>query len=242
MEVYNRTDSGRSSHRRLRTIERALCLAVILLSAAAAYAQPGQGGESSGPAKASASGPGADDLRAFLAQVETLTADFKQQVHAPDGHVLKTASGSMALSRPDRFRWVYDKPYRQLVIADGRYLWVYDIELEQATRAPLDETSPSSPAMLLSGDQAVREGFDVVESFERDGLDWVRLEPKLASADFRSVLIGFQGSSPRRLKLEDSLNQLTDIELDRVVVNPKLKDKLFEFKPPRGVDVIGAGD
>jgi outer membrane lipoprotein carrier protein len=93
--------------------------------------------------------------------------------------------------------------------------------------------------MLLSGDKAVREGFDVVESFERDGLSWVRLRPHLPGTDFQSVLIGFDGTMPMRLELEDTLNQVTRIDLTDVDLNAKLKDRLFEFKPPRGVDVIG---
>lgn len=241
MEICSRTDSGRSSYPRRPTIERIAglvrfpCLALVLLIGCPVESWAQQ----PGPA---APGSGAADLEAFLDGVETLTADFKQQIRAADEHVLETASGSVALSRPNRFRWLYEKPHAQQIVADGKDLWVYDVELDQATRTPLDETSPSSPAMLLSGDKAVRRRFDVVESFEKDGLAWVRLRPNLPGTDFRSVLIAFEGRSPRRLQLEDTLNQLTDIELYNVVVNPKLRDRLFEFKPPRGVDVIGAGD
>ena len=67
--------------------------------------------------------------------------------------------------------------------------------------------------MLLSGDRSVRDGFDVVETYTVDGLDWVKLEPKAAGTDFTSVLIGFNGTAPQRLELVDGLNQVTRIEL-----------------------------
>lgn len=229
MEICKRMDSERSLRRRRPRTEGLVGLASLILLASFASAQT------------AAPVPDADRgvLDAFLDEVQTLTADFEQEIRAADGRLLQTASGTVALSRPNRFRWVYDQPFEQWIIADGEYLWIYDVELEQATRAPIDDTVASTPAMLLSGDRAVREGFTVVESFERDSLSWVRLEPNLPGTDFRSVLIAFDGISPRRLELEDTLNQVTAIELSNVELNPKLRDRLFEFKPPRGVDVIG---
>jgi outer membrane lipoprotein-sorting protein len=53
------------------------------------------------------------------------------------------------------------------------------------------------------------------------------------------VLIGFDGTTPRRLELVDGLNHVTRIELDNLAVNPELGDDVFEFEVPAGVDVIG---
>jgi outer membrane lipoprotein carrier protein len=232
LEICKRMDSGRSSRRRRPRIEGLVGLASLILLAGFASAQ------SAAPAREADRGV----LDAFLDEVQTLTADFEQEIRSADGALVQTASGTVALSRPNRFRWVYDQPFEQRIIADGKYLWIYDVELEQVTRAPIDDTVASTPAMLLSGDKAVREGFTVVESFERDSLSWVRLEPNLPGTDFQSVLIAFEGLSPRRLELEDTLNQVTTIQFSNVELNPKLRDRLFEFKPPRGVDVIGQED
>jgi outer membrane lipoprotein carrier protein len=178
-------------------------------------------------------------LDAFLSGVRSLTADFKQELYAPDEHLLETQSGKLSLQRPNRFRWTYAAPSELVVVADGKKLWMYDAELAQVTVSPLDDTVASSPAMLLSGDRNVRDEFDVVKTFTRDGLDWVKLAPKTGAADFRSVTIGFEGASPRRLELVDGLNQVTRIVLEKVEVNPELADGVFEFTPPPGVDVIG---
>jgi outer membrane lipoprotein carrier protein len=182
---------------------------------------------------------GLSTLEAFLVDVRTLSADFRQELWTADQRLLETESGTLALERPNRFRWSYVEPVELLVVADGAQLWMYDVELEQATVAPLDESTASSPAMLLSGDQRVRDSFDVVQTYTLDGLDWVKLAPKLDGTDFTSVLIGFDGSAPQRLELVDGLNQVTRIAFENVVVNPDLADALFEFSPPNGVDVIG---
>jgi outer membrane lipoprotein carrier protein len=149
------------------------------------------------------------------------------------------------LKRPNRFRWTYDDPADDdpatlVVAADGMRLWIYDVELEEVTVTPFDDTIGTSPAMLLSGDRNVREAFDVVDAYAADGLDWIKLEPT-GSSDFSSVLIGFRGTEPRRLELVDGLGQVTRIELDNLVVNAEIADDVFELDVPAGVNIIGEG-
>jgi outer membrane lipoprotein carrier protein len=217
--------------RRRASIEHASSLLVALFTLAA------------GPCAAQATDAdtarGLATVEAFLDGVRSLTADFKQELYGTDQRLLETETGTLSLERPNRFRWSYVSPTELLVVADGTKLWMYDVELSQVTVAPLDETVGSSPAMLLSGDRGVRDGFDVVQTYTRDGLDWVKLAPKAAAPDFSSVLIGFEGNAPQRLELVDGLNQVTRIELGNVVVNPDIADTVFEFRPPPGVDVIG---
>ena len=178
-------------------------------------------------------------LKDFVEHVKSGRASFTQTVTSPDGAKKKSSSGTFEFARPDRFRFAYSKPYEQLIVADGKKVWMYDVDLAQVTVSPLGDTVGSSPAMLLSGDREVGDGFNVVQTFMRDGLEWVKLEPKTGAADFRSVTIGFDGAAPRRLELVDGLNQVTRIALANVVVNPELADSVFQFTPPAGVDVIG---
>ena len=220
-------DSAKCLLRRLRvSIELVALLALVLARSA--------GGQSQGSNE-----HGVATLHAFLSGVRSLTADFKQEIYGADDRLLETQAGELSLQRPNRFRWNYAKPSELVVVADGKKLWMYDVELAQVTVSPLDDSVGSSPAMLLSGDRDVRDDFDVVETFTRDGLEWVKLVPKTGGADFRSVTIGFEGTAPRRLELVDGLNQVTRISLANVAVNPELADSVFEFKPPPGVDVIG---
>ncbi len=205
-------------------------LLVLALPAALASAQE--------PVDASAT-PGALALDSFLAEVDTFTAEFEQELTSSDGQLLDTAQGTLSLKRPNRFLWRYESPIEQLVVADGAQLWMYDIELAQATVAPLDSDNPSSPAMLLSGEEDVRDGFDVVEDYASDGADWIRLSPKPGGTDFRSVLIGFIDGLPVQLELVDGLDQVTSITFSGIAVNTDLSDSAFEFEPPPGVDVIG---
>jgi outer membrane lipoprotein carrier protein len=182
---------------------------------------------------------GADHLRRFLDETITFQATFEQQLLGPGREVIERATGTLSLKRPNRFLWSYDAPVEQLVVADGSDLWIYDVELAQATVTPLDDTVSATPAMLLSGNKPLEDGFEIVESFDADDLSWVRLVPKTQDTDFQEVLIGFRVGMLTSLRLLDSLNQVTSIEFMNVELNRELDDSAFEFAPPPGVDVIG---
>lgn len=228
--------SGRFWPRRRPPIERrgsrlpvtipafgALAVGVLAMASVAAQTPP--------------AAPSSDLLDRFLDEITTLTAEFEQELVLGDEREIEL--GSLAFERPSKFRWHYEQPFERLVVADGKNLWILDVELEQATVTPLADHAGSSPAMLLSGDRAIRDGFTVVDEFEAEGLAWLRLEPEIEAADFRAVLLGFDGLTPRRLELVDGLGQTTRITLSDVEVNVRLDDGLFRFRRPRGVDVIG---
>lgn len=224
-------DSGKFWRRHLPRSTSLLSLCLIV-ACAAAGAQPAADDTAAGVAT----------LEAFLRDVHTLTADFKQELWSADQRLLQTETGTLALRRPNRFRWIYAKPTQLTVVADGSKLWTYDVELAQVTVAPLDSTVESTPAMLLSGDRNVRDSFNVVQTEQLDGIEWIKLAPKKGGTDFSSLRIGFKGKAPQQLELVDGLNQVTRIELKNLAVNPDLQDGTFEFKPPAGVDVIGNGE
>lgn len=213
------------------TKARGLVLAALLLAPFA-----GAGAQAAGNAPSSKAGAA---LEHFLAHVRTLRADFRQELWSADHKLLDKSAGTFALHRPNEFLWDYQTPYKQKIVADGKRLWMYDVGLQQVTVSPLDDAAAGSPAMLLSGDQAVRQSFDVEKTYESGGFSWIELRPKLSGTDFKSVLIGFADGLPRRLSLVDGLDQTTRIEFSNVVANGKLDERLFHFKVPRGVDVIG---
>lgn len=182
----------------------------------------------------------------FLQGLEGLQAQFTQRLSDRSGQVTDESSGTLAIKRPNRFRWDYRDPHEQVIVADGTRVWVYDSDLEQVTVRKLDVALSSTPAMLLSGEGALTDNFNITDASERDGVLWVRMEPKRNDTDFRSVRLGFAGSKAQELKfmeLADKLGQTTLLEFSKFERNPKLDPARFVFKVPPGADVIGdAGD
>ena len=96
-------------------------------------------------------GASADPLKSFLTQTTTAKARFAQMVLDRNMKVLQQATGTMAFSRPGKFRWEYQKPYEQTIVGDGERLWIYDKDLNQVTVRKLDRALGASPAALLAG-------------------------------------------------------------------------------------------
>lgn len=178
-----------------------------------------------------------DILQAKLNAIRTMSANFSQVVKAKEREVSRS-SGSMAMSRPGRFRWQTKSPMAQLVVADSQKLWIYDVDLEQVTVKKQEKGLGGTPALFLSGyDNTVTRDFEVT-ALPRGELEVYDLISKSKKANFQRVKLVFSGEILKGLELFDQLGQHTVVQLTHIKNNPKLAANVFEFKPPKGVDVV----
>jgi outer membrane lipoprotein carrier protein len=177
---------------------------------------------------------------AYLGSLKTLTAEFVQVVQDKQGQVTERASGTLTISRPNRFRWDYREPYAQTIVADGRKLWLYDPDLQQVTVRSLEQGLGATPAMLLSGGGKVGDAFSAGPVEPGRGGTWYRLLPRQKGTDFERVSLAFSaGNELVAMELVDKLGQTTTIEFTQVRRGMTLADSVFRFVPPAGADVIG---
>lgn len=184
-----------------------------------------------------------DDLDAFTRGLKGLDGRFVQQVFDPRGKLKESSSGTVALSAPRLFRWEYVKPYPQLIVADGKTVWVYDPDLEQVTRRPQGPEEQNSPLSALIDPGRLDARFEVSEAGSDGGLNWLQLLPKgdAADAGFRSARLGFGEAGLVRMEVIDALGQRTEIGFSGWKRNPSFARSTFRYSPPEGVDVIGEG-
>jgi len=191
-----------------------------------------------GSAYAAASGP-AQRLDALFSQTRTLSAHFSETVQNANAATVKQSSGTLAIAKPGRFRWDYEKPYKQLIVADGAKLWLYDPGLEQVTVRPETRALAAGPAALLAGTSKVEGQFKVSDAGEHGGLNWVRLVPLDNESDYTEMRVGLDGQGQlKELRLDSKLGQSTRIVFSDLKRNVKLDPGLFRFTPPPGVDVV----
>ncbi len=183
-----------------------------------------------------------DDLADFTRNLKGLQGQFSQQVFDAKGNRKESASGSVALSAPRLFRWEYEQPYPQLIVADGKHVWVYEPDLQQATKRPQGAEEQNSPLAALIDPGRLEREFNVIEAGTRDGLDWLELTPRTdREGGFRSAKLGFDENGLRRMSVVDALGQRTEIEFDDWKRNPRFEKGTFTFVPAEGVDVVGQG-
>jgi len=177
-------------------------------------------------------------LKAFLKESKSLTADFKQVLINEAGNPIQTSYGVFYLQRPGKFRWDYLKPFQQQIVSNSGKVWFYDTDLEQVTIKKLDESVGSTPALLLSGDISLEDNFIMKDQGVDGDLQWVKLLPKNQESSFKYILIGLSKGSLGGMELSDNFGQLTRIYFSNVILNPPLKPTLFQFEAPKGVDVF----
>ncbi len=181
-----------------------------------------------------------DRLFVFYKNVKSMSASFTQSTINSRFKVAEEAKGKLIMQRPGKFRWDYLTPYEQIIVADGKKLWVYDKDLEQVTVRPLDTVIGNTPALLLSGNGSLEDNFEIIEIQDKTaGLDWVELFPKDEENTFTSMRLGFGAQNLEYMELVDGFGQTTQIKFADIQNNPRLNADQFDFTPPKGVDVIG---
>ena len=172
-------------------------------------------------------------------------AAFTQTVTAPakEGQAArsKTSSGTFEFQRPSRFKFIYAKPFAQTLVADGKTLWMYDVDLNQVTAREQSRVLDATPAALIASApnlQALQKDFTLAAEPERDGLQWVLATPKSRDGQLQSVRVGFKDAQLAALDILDSFGQRSVLKFSDVQTNAALPPDTFDFKPPAGADVI----
>ncbi len=179
-------------------------------------------------------------LKKFFDNAKRIKSDFKQVSFDAGGKVTQEVEGVLTMSRPNRFRWDYQKPYEQMILADGVKLWVYDKDLDQVTVREQANAISSTPASILTeGFGAVEKEFDTSFAGESQGLKWVLFTPKNSNSEYGSIRLGFLDEILKVVQIADKFDQLTYLEFENLQLNIDLDESVFSFTPPEDVDVIG---
>ncbi|MSQ71642.1 MAG: outer membrane lipoprotein chaperone LolA [Betaproteobacteria bacterium] len=182
---------------------------------------------------------GLERFSQFLSSTQSARSDFEQKIVDRNGKLVQESRGNMAFSRPGKFRWIYSKPYAQLIVGDGSSVWIYDEELRQVTVRKLGQALSATPAALLAGNNDALKAFHLSEQGAKEGLEWIEAVPRDKEGGFEKVRIGFGFSGPEAMELMDSFGQTTVLRFTAFQRNPRLDPATFRFTPPPGVDVIG---
>lgn len=181
-----------------------------------------------------------ENLTKLLSSLKTMKSSFTQTVYDNNGKTIQTSYGEMALDRPGKFRWEVKKPIPQLIVANDKKLWIYDPDLDQVTIKKINLAAGDTPALLLSHvGTTLEDKYSVSTVSEKPAtLNWFSLKPKSKDNMFETVKMGFKGDKIEEMRLTDHLGHTTAIKFNKAATNIKLPATLFNFKSPKGADVI----
>ena len=188
---------------------------------------------------------GLETLDAFVKSVKSGRATFTQTVTAPakDGQAMraKVSSGSFEFVRPNRFKFIYKKPFEQSIVADGQTLWLYDVDLAQVTARKQAAALGSTPAALISAApdlKALQAEYTLTDAPAAEGQEWLQATPKSKEGSLQSVRVGFKNGMLATLEILDSFGQRSVLQFSAFEANAAIEPGSFQFKPPAGVDVV----
>jgi len=187
-----------------------------------------------------AASAGREAITRFSTDLRSLDGRFAQQVFDANGTATDRSEGRISLKAPRQFRWEYQQPYPQLIVADGDHLWLYDPDLEQVTVRVQSYEEQSSPLAALIDPGELDRQFVVSDGGQANGLTWVDLKArKLEDSAVQSAKLGFNATGLATMVFEDQLGQRTEVTFSQWKRNGALPADLFRFTPPEGVDVVG---
>jgi outer membrane lipoprotein carrier protein len=169
-----------------------------------------------------------------LKSLRTMRAAYSQVVRSAGGGVIQNTRGRMAMSRPGRFYWSSTRPTKQVIIADGKKVWVYDKDLRQVTIKSMRHGLGSTPAAVLT-----RRDTSILRQFRigQKGGQFVLVPIKKKSA-YKKIYLRFSGLALREMTFWDNLGQRTRIRFSGVSVNRRIPLSQFQLRIPRGVDIV----
>lgn len=189
------------------------------------------------------------DLENFVKNTKSGRANFTQVVISPakEGQTpkVKTSSGTFEFLRPNRFKFLYKKPFEQSIVSDGQTLWLHDVDLNQVTARKLAQVLNGTPAAVIAAAadlKSLQADFTLLAMPDRAGLQWLRAVPKTKDGQLQSITVGLKatdkGTELASLEILDSFGQLSVMSFNQFEVNSPLSAVSFQFKPPAGADVV----
>ena len=192
----------------------------------------------SGSAFAQAPASALTDFRSYTRDLQSLAGTFTQEVRDKSGRVSRQSSGSFAIARPGKFRFIYEKPYKQTIVSDGTTVWLYDEDLNQVTIRKLGDTVSEQPLALLLDPTAADKLFELKALDPAGSIGYVEAKSKQADAPFTDLRVAMVALQPKELTWRDALQNANTIRFGDLAKNGKLGADAFSFTPPKGADVL----
>jgi outer membrane lipoprotein carrier protein len=194
----------------------------------------------SAPSRAASPKALLEELRRTYESTQDLSGSFVQTSHLAAAALDRTVSGKVLFKKGGKMRWTYEGDDPQEIVSDGKTLWIYQVRDRTVVRRDLAGLPPSSRLALdlLSGFAGVTEAFDV----KTCGDACLELRPRETRPELTRVVLQLEPKARevRSVTTEDSLGNRTRVDLKDLKWNTGVKDDVFGFKAPKGVEVLDA--
>ena len=190
-------------------------------------------------------------LQARYEQTKDLQADFQQTTRIEGFATPLTSSGRMLIKKPGLLRWDYRDPTVEEIYVNRNDVMMYVPEHKQVLVGKLTQMAASqAPLQLLQGVAKIDEEFEIesTRGGERGegGLPLITLTPKStepdASRSVSKLVVEVQPKTYfiKTVTIHEISGNISTFVFSGLKPNTGLKNGVFEFKVPAGVEVVKA--
>ncbi|HKP75979.1 MAG TPA: outer membrane lipoprotein carrier protein LolA, partial [Longimicrobiaceae bacterium] len=209
-------------------------------------------GTANAPASSAAAPAGQqEDANAILRRVETtaagvrtLEADFTQNLRVPLLNTDQNSTGKLYQRKPDRFLMRFTEPAGDVMVADGRYFWIYypSSDRTQVIRTSIAEGGEHADfqrQFLSNATDRFVATLNGVEPVSGRPAWALTLVPRRASPyKVIRIWVDREDYLVRRFEMTEENNSVRRVELRNLRVNQPIADALFTFTAPAGTHVF----
>lgn len=178
------------------------------------------------------------EFRAFTKDLSSLTGAFTQEVRDKNGRVTRTSAGNFSIVRPGKFRFTYDKPYKQTIVSDGVTVWLHDHDLNQVTIRKIGEALAEQPLALLLDPQSAEKQFELKAAPAQGSIKTVVATAKKTDASVSEIAVALVAAQPSEIAWRDSWQNVNTLRFASLARNAKVDPESFNFVVPKGADVL----
>jgi outer membrane lipoprotein carrier protein len=176
-----------------------------------------------------------------------LTAEFAQTTSVRGFASVIKSAGRVYLKRPGKLRWDYLEPTLEQIFVENDKVQFYIPEHKQVLNGQLSKmTNSQAPLQLLQGIGRLDEHYLVALTPDgakgNGGLPLLSLTPPEGGPDQPRIVVEIDAATYflRRVELHDVNGNVSTFTFSAIKANTGLKDELFVFTVPKGVEVITA--
>ena len=177
----------------------------------------------------------------LLQQYTTYSANFTEATSDAKNLAIMPSSGHVMIKKPGLFFWETLTPNHQQVMSNGKSMWIYDVDLAQATQRPAVIPGQIEPAKILAGDGSELSQYFTIERMTThvaNNQSVFTLTAKQDNAVFSKITMSFQQGRLVKIVALNNLDQTSTFTFSNIQLNQPIDSSIFTFKPPKGVDVL----
>lgn len=226
--------------RMMTVVAGAATMAVLLASSATAEQSKPHGANAGAAQQGWNTNVAADQANAGVldenqtAMIRTVNAYFNG-LTSLKGHFVQTtadkkrAKGKFYMFRPGKFRFEYSLPSKQLIVSDGEYLAIQDLDLNNEDRIALDQTAFR---LLLRKDVDLLRDARIIDVQQAEDLIILTVQDKSPDTPGRIKL--FMATKPavelKEWVTSDAQGLDTRVEVSDLAKGDTLDPELFKIK------------